>query len=164
MSKAEWKSREQSSDQSIMDGQPQQRTVRQMFIEDVNHLPIARRMYHDHSGGFYLYAPTLAACFEAQGVTEKVAQTRAKWMRVAQQYAAAAAAAVEAADEEEAGAVGERTMDGAEYDEEEEDDDELEEKEVEEENEGANEMNEYDGSHMLQYVDCLMKPLLQCAA
>ena len=53
------------------------RAIRQLFIDDVNHLPVARRLY----GGRYdirLYAPTLRACFRAKRVTELIQQSRTK--------------------------------------------------------------------------------------
>ena len=61
------------------------RGVRQMLIDDVNQLPVTRRM-HGGSDDIRLYAPTLRACFTAKKVIELIQQTRAKWRRLATQH------------------------------------------------------------------------------
>ena len=56
------------------------RGVRLLFIDDVNQLPVARHANYCT----YLFAPTLAACFTAQGVTDLIRSTRAEWRRIAE--------------------------------------------------------------------------------
>ena len=57
------------------------RGVRQLYIDDVNQLPVTPRMPFLDSPILHLYAPTLAACFRASGVSAMIERTRSEWKR-----------------------------------------------------------------------------------
>jgi hypothetical protein len=63
-----------------------QRAVRQLFVDDVNQLPVTPRMPYNDEGGIDLYAPTLSTCFRRKGVTAMIAEKRQSWRRVAERY------------------------------------------------------------------------------
>ena len=126
------------------------RRCRQLYIDDVDRLPVVRLMRDDNEG-MRLYAPTLAACFEAKGVTERAEQTRAKWRRVMEQHTAAAAACSndslrlrQQANRTEADE-GEEQAEHAERCDEEEEDDEDDEEEGSEDGEKDEESEEEEG-------------------
>ena len=89
-------------------GEAEVRGARQLFIDDVEQLPVTRRMPFGSTEDIHLYAPTLAACFRAQGVMRKVEGIRLKWKAHAERLLRAAAAhddedGDEDKDEEDAG-------------------------------------------------------------
>ena len=66
------------------------RGVRELYIDDVNLLPVTCRMPFEGRKCIYMYAPTLAACFRAKGVSAKIEQTRIGWRLIANKLIARA--------------------------------------------------------------------------
>ena len=68
--------------------------VRQLYIDDVNQLPVTIRATNDHDHlGLVTINVSISAGFEQFGATPLVEQTRAEWKRVAEEHRAAAAIA-----------------------------------------------------------------------
>ncbi len=145
------------------------RAIRQLFIEDVDQLPVTQRMPFGETDDLRLYAPTLAACFRAKGVTARIEKLRAHWRRVVEKHAAVETKAeekqkvrkgrydmfeeVEGDGEEER----EEKREEAEEDEEDGDDEDYEEDEEERWDMGNDSaMDDREGC-MLQYVEPLME-------
>ena len=70
-----------------------QRAVRQLFIEDVNQLPVLAIRWYDRGLDNYppYVAETLRSCFKRERVLDLIAETRAKWRRRATKYRQSAA-------------------------------------------------------------------------
>lgn len=126
--------------------QQKQRAIRQLFISDPNHLPVTQRMPFGCTQDIHMFAPTLAACFRAKGVTALIETTRAKWAAIVEKHTAAARATAENSDAEE------------EEDEEEESRADDEEEYDEEEDDDTTAMSDRDGA-TLEYEEGLMSAL-----
>ena len=68
--------------------------VRQLYIDDVNQLPVTVRLDDIDSVGAVLMIETMADSFERLGVTSLVEQKRTEWRRVANEHRAAAGIAL----------------------------------------------------------------------
>ena len=127
------------------------RGVRQLYIDDVNQLPVTRRMLSGDEERTRLYAPTLAACFRAKGVFEQIAKVREKWRRIAERHAERTRAHMKA---------GKRMRKDNEEEDKKADDSEEEGGECERNDQPDNRrMGDREGA-LLEYVDPLMTALL----
>ena len=98
---AELAGRKDAGDQPLLKKLKQGRAVRQLLIDDVNQLPVTRRMPYAGTPGITVFSPTLAAFFNAKGVTKTLEKQRAKWRAVALKHAKEANKGAESAQQQD---------------------------------------------------------------
>ena len=160
---AKWRGEDAEDGVDLQEG----RVVRQLYIDDVNQLPVTRCMPNfGLEDSVHLYAPTLAACFRARGVSAMIERQRRSWRLVAQRHAGSMASSKQRLDCDES-----QGEDDAEGDEEEEHDSQGdrvsvgdEEKDEDEDEDSGSDMehdamDDSDGA-VLEYVTPLMKEWL----